>query len=82
MCSSDLRGTRLFQLGLDSLALAIFAASSPEHQSTIDAVLEENTGQDFASGFLAASGFTSEANEIADRHKEICNANRATVQTN
>ncbi|KAK3286595.1 hypothetical protein CYMTET_5821 [Cymbomonas tetramitiformis] len=68
------RGTRLFQLNLDQMALAVFGASSPDHQALIEEVFAEGEGQNFATEFLSASGFVAEANELADRHMELAHA--------
>ena len=68
------RGTRLFQLNLDQMALAVFGASSPDHQALIEGVLAGGKDQNFATGFLSASGFVTEANELADRQMEVAHA--------
>jgi len=65
------RGSRVFQLNLDPLALAIFGASSSEHQKILDEIVELDEPDSFAEKFLLASGFVAEANEIADRAKEF-----------
>jgi type IV secretion system protein VirB4 len=52
------RGNRLFDLSLGPLALAICAASSPEDQRQIDAILDAGGAEGFAATWLRAQGLT------------------------
>ncbi|MCC8937066.1 conjugal transfer protein TrbE [Bradyrhizobium sp. Arg68] len=57
-------GNRLFELGLGPVALALAAASSPEDQQAIDAVLARTGPHHFAERFLAERGLHWAANLI------------------
>lgn len=50
------RGNRLFELGLDDVALALCGASDPARQQQIEAILAEHGTEDFAARFLASAG--------------------------
>ena len=50
------RGNRLFELGLDDVALAFCGASDPSSQARIDAVLARCNGDPFAVEWLRACG--------------------------
>jgi len=58
------RGNRLFELDLGPLALAICGASTPQDQKLIDALLLEHGAERFPESFLAAKGFSVEAQMI------------------
>ncbi|MEH2484149.1 conjugal transfer protein TrbE [Bradyrhizobium sp. AZCC 2230] len=58
-------GNRLFELGLGPVALALAAASSPEDQRTIDAVLARSGPHHFAKRYLAERGLHWAANLIS-----------------
>ncbi|MDC7810690.1 conjugal transfer protein TrbE [Sphingomonas koreensis] len=60
------RGNRLFELGLGPIALALCGASDPESQKTIDALLAEHGGADFAARFLTNAGHAWAASLLAD----------------
>lgn len=60
------RGNRLFELGLGPIALALCAASDPEGQKRIDAVLAGHEPRDFAAHFLRASGLGWAADLLAE----------------
>jgi type IV secretion system protein TrbE len=50
------RGNRLFDLGLDPVALALCGTSGPDAQKRIDAALMRTTGSGFAAEFLRECG--------------------------
>lgn len=50
------RGNRLFELGLDAVALRFCAASDPASQSLIDAILAEHGADHFGARWLEAGG--------------------------
>lgn len=50
------RGNRLFELGLDPVALALCGTSDPASQRRIDATLAEHGRDSFAADFLTAQG--------------------------
>ena len=50
------RGNRLFELGLEELALAFTAASSKSDQAMIERVLAEHGRDGFVTGWIAARG--------------------------
>lgn len=50
------RGNRLFELGLDPVALALCGASDPDTQKRIDAILSEHGPREFAERFLTQAG--------------------------
>ncbi|WP_063684668.1 conjugal transfer protein TrbE [Bradyrhizobium stylosanthis] len=58
-------GNRLFELGLGPVALALVAASSPEDQRDIDAVLSRTGLHDFAKRYLAQRELHWAANLIS-----------------
>lgn len=58
-------GNRLFELGLGPVALALAAASSPEDQRTIDAVLSRSGPHHFARRYLAERDLHWAANLIS-----------------
>ena len=58
-------GNRLFELGLGPVALALVAASSPEDQRAIDAVLARSGPHHFAKRYLAERGLHWAANLIS-----------------
>lgn len=58
-------GNRLFELGLGPVALALAAASSPEDQRTIDAVLSRSGPHHFAKRFLTERDLHWAANLIS-----------------
>jgi type IV secretion system protein VirB4 len=50
------RGNRLFELGLGPIALALCGASGAEVQNHIDAILTDQSADDFAATFLTQAG--------------------------
>jgi type IV secretion system protein VirB4 len=58
-------GNRLFELGLGPVALALVAASSPEDQRTVDAVLSRSGPHHFAKRYLAERDLHWAANLIS-----------------
>jgi type IV secretion system protein VirB4 len=58
-------GNRLFELGLGPIALAFVAASSPDDQRTIDAVLAEAGARHFGERYLAERDLHWAANLIS-----------------
>lgn len=56
-------GTRLFELGLGPIALAVCASSSPEDHKIMDEVLEKNTKENFLDAFLQRKGI-AEVNNV------------------
>jgi type IV secretion system protein VirB4 len=60
------RGKRLFELGLDEIALRFCAASDPASQAAIDAILSEHGGSAFAARWLEAGGLAWAAAALAD----------------
>jgi type IV secretion/conjugal transfer VirB4 family ATPase len=59
------RGSRLFELGLGPIALALCGASSPSDQQRIDRVLAEHSGEDFTAAFLESVGLDWTAELLA-----------------
>ncbi|MAW82682.1 MAG: conjugal transfer protein TrbE [Parvularcula sp.] len=62
-------GNRLFELGLDPVALALCGASGPDDHKLIDSVLCESR-EGFAPAFLRAKGLAWAADLITDNKKE------------
>ena len=60
------RGNRLFELGLEPIALALCGASDPDTQARIDALLADHGGADFAARFLRSAGLGWAADLLAD----------------
>jgi type IV secretion system protein VirB4 len=60
------RGNRLFELGLDAVALRMCAASDPGSQAAIDAILSEHGAAGFAARWLEAGGLAWAAAALAD----------------
>ena len=60
------RGNRLFELGLDSVALRFCAASDPASQAAIDAILAEHGAGEFPAHWLEAGGLAWAAAALAD----------------
>jgi len=60
------RGNRLFELGLDEIALRFCAASDPASQAAIDAILSEHGAGKFAVRWLEAGGLAWAAATLAD----------------
>jgi type IV secretion system protein VirB4 len=60
------RGNRLFELGLDAVALRMCAASDPASQSAIDAILLADGADAFAARWLEAGGLPWAAAALAD----------------
>ena len=62
----DLRGNRLFELGLGAVTLALTAASSKTDQALIERVLGEHGRKSFLAGWLQARGVPWAADLIPD----------------
>jgi type IV secretion system protein TrbE len=60
------RGDRLFELGLDAVALRFCAASDPASQAAIDAILADQGASGFAARWLEAGGLAWAAAALAD----------------
>jgi type IV secretion system protein VirB4 len=60
------RGNRLFELGLEAVALRMCAASDPASQATIEAILSEHGAAAFAARWLEAGGLAWAAAALAD----------------
>jgi type IV secretion system protein VirB4 len=60
------RGNRLFELGLDEIALRFCAASDPASQTAIDAILSEHGGGAFPARWLEAGGLAWAAAALAE----------------
>jgi len=61
-------GNRVFELGLGPVALAFAAASRPEDQQAITAMLADTPPSDFARAWLQRVGLTWAADLLADHH--------------
>lgn len=61
-------GNRVFELGLGPVALAFAAASRPEDQQAMTALLETITPSDFARSWLQRAGLTWAADLLARHH--------------
>ncbi|MBA4339563.1 MAG: conjugal transfer protein TrbE, partial [Hyphomonas sp.] len=59
------KGSRLFDLGLDPVALSFAAAGTPEDQATIDRVMAETEGEGFAETWLHEKGLAWAADLLA-----------------
>lgn len=62
------RGNRLFELGLDPVALALCGSSDPAAQARIDAILAEHGRDGFAEAFLRDAGLDWAADVVAASH--------------
>jgi type IV secretion system protein VirB4 len=60
------RGNRLFELGLDAIALRMCGASDPASQAVIDAILAQHGADGFAPRWLEAGGLGWAAAALAD----------------
>ena len=60
------RGNRLFELGLESVALRFCAASDPASQAAIDAMLTQHGAGSFPARWLEAGGLAWAAAALAD----------------